>query len=618
MSAVDTLRVALFGDPPDPAHQPSRDGSLAAFTELYDQVLAVAAGINSYETVALLPVVTGADNGTMARVYDDPTPANNTFWIVVDGAWEIDADFVALLEAAVQPLVDDAEAAAVAAAASAVDAANVADDLGQMMDDFPITDPIDGMIFYVDEEDNIIAVVGEESATLSEFTNIERMYELRTRLGLLDAAKSSQLIIGIIGDSQHDSGAYSAAQDFAEKLIADYGDAGWGWTGFGVITAPPTFTQYRGNIRHTALTIAYTAGWDQEYVEVSGRFPASVAAPDSVDLCAVQSNTVADKLTITCGTAGAVLSAAYLHFTGTADGQVRYRWDAGAWTTINVQGGVGTVGVTNLSTNLPAGTTWVLEIEVVAGTVRLHGMDFQSADDGVRIHNLACSSSRTADWANRDESEWATGVNALGCHAWIIPSMTNDSGGNLAPAAFAVSVSTMISRLRAINPACDICWVGAPENNYDAAHGGSKAYAMSEYSAAAAALMASNDGAFLDLQLTCGDPDAYNADAQFLATFSGTVMTVTSIIGGNYIEDESYVFANIVDDPDGVRITSFGTGAGGVGTYNLAQNVGVIGSTLCGSGGPRCLFADIIHPSQRRGRAAWSGAYTRAFNMKKG
>ena len=42
MSAVDTLRDALFGNPPSPTTEPSREGTLAAFTEMYQQFFAGA------------------------------------------------------------------------------------------------------------------------------------------------------------------------------------------------------------------------------------------------------------------------------------------------------------------------------------------------------------------------------------------------------------------------------------------------------------------------------------------------------------------------------------------------------------------------------------------------
>jgi len=113
MSAVETLTDALFGNPPSPTMKPSREGVLAAFTELSTAVTAAASDAVAYPTIADLPE--GAAKGSRARVYDDEVASNNTYWIVRDGGWAIDVDYISSIADVVQPLVDDAEAAATAA-----------------------------------------------------------------------------------------------------------------------------------------------------------------------------------------------------------------------------------------------------------------------------------------------------------------------------------------------------------------------------------------------------------------------------------------------------------------------------------------------------------------------
>ena len=110
MTAVDTLREALFGSPPSETYKPDRNGVLNAFTQIHEQVFTLQLGVDAYATVADLPTVTVVDDGTSARVYNDLTSTNNTYWVVVDGAWQIDADLVASVATIVQPLVDEAEA----------------------------------------------------------------------------------------------------------------------------------------------------------------------------------------------------------------------------------------------------------------------------------------------------------------------------------------------------------------------------------------------------------------------------------------------------------------------------------------------------------------------------
>lgn len=61
-----------------------------------DKIAEVILGVSRYATVADLPAVTVDDAGISARVTLDPTPANNTYWVVdATGTWVIDANFVA-------------------------------------------------------------------------------------------------------------------------------------------------------------------------------------------------------------------------------------------------------------------------------------------------------------------------------------------------------------------------------------------------------------------------------------------------------------------------------------------------------------------------------------------
>jgi hypothetical protein len=79
-------------------------------------------GITSYDTEADLPAVTTDDNGTMARVTDDATASNNTFWVVIDGAWEIDTGLVSFLQSyadAAEGFAGDASDAAASVEAAA-------------------------------------------------------------------------------------------------------------------------------------------------------------------------------------------------------------------------------------------------------------------------------------------------------------------------------------------------------------------------------------------------------------------------------------------------------------------------------------------------------------------
>lgn len=106
MGPIDLFRDALFGNPPSPTHQPSREGSLAAFTDIAQRVAGIVTGIPAYPTAASLPSVTAADNGKQARVFADTVSDNNVYWIVRGGAWTIDSGLQAMLVSAVSSIIE--------------------------------------------------------------------------------------------------------------------------------------------------------------------------------------------------------------------------------------------------------------------------------------------------------------------------------------------------------------------------------------------------------------------------------------------------------------------------------------------------------------------------------
>lgn len=71
-------------------------------------------------------------------------------------------------------------------------------------------------------------------------------------------------------------------------------------------------------------------------------------------------------------------------------------------------------------------------------------------------------------------------------------------------------------------------------------------------------------------------------DAQFTASIAGTTMTVTAVASGTLAVGQT-VTANNGSVPAGTRIDSFGTGAGGTGTYVLTNSLTVSSTAMKGS-----------------------------------
>lgn len=129
---VEAFRIALFGDPPSPTYEPSREAMLSALEQFYNDTLdadavltadiesiitQLSTGIIPFETKALMDADTTRTDGTRASVWGDATAENNTFYIWDDGAgaWTEDANFIALITgpAGADGLMAAADAAAI-------------------------------------------------------------------------------------------------------------------------------------------------------------------------------------------------------------------------------------------------------------------------------------------------------------------------------------------------------------------------------------------------------------------------------------------------------------------------------------------------------------------------
>lgn len=117
MSAVDTFRDALFGNPPSATIKPSREGALAAFTELYEAAViaqaAAQAGITIVADTAARDTFYATEANRTKLVYvnnnnGSATDPANGVYEYVGGAPRIAQSFYEGLATVVQPLLDDA------------------------------------------------------------------------------------------------------------------------------------------------------------------------------------------------------------------------------------------------------------------------------------------------------------------------------------------------------------------------------------------------------------------------------------------------------------------------------------------------------------------------------
>lgn len=299
-------------------------------------------------------------------------------------------------------------------------------------------------------------------------------------------AESAQIVVALIGDSYtHNTTRYSGA--LADTLVAELGDAGGGWVGFASNAG-----SINGNVRPSSYVFTRPVG---TWGEGASANYYTIPSPDTGQAV---SSTAGDSIRVT-GPASPTLSVVKFYWNGTADGVMRYRWNGGSWTTINVQGsGIQTANLAGL----PGSGSWTLDLEVVSGTCKPCGIDVQSAASGVRIHKLGGTGTQAAQWAAVDATQWQASIAALAPQLVTVMHGTNDQFAGRTPAQFAADLTTIVSRVRAAVPGVDVAILMPAENQ------SGNAVKMKDYAAAAAQVAAAQGCAYLDTQYLFGDPDA--------------------------------------------------------------------------------------------------------------
>ncbi|MDE2441681.1 MAG: hypothetical protein KGP14_11710 [Betaproteobacteria bacterium] len=304
-------------------------------------------------------------------------------------------------------------------------------------------------------------------------------------------------VFAFVGDSWSTSTGYFTAR-LCKSLIAKLGDGGVGWFGFGF-----TSGVMAGDARGLYFLDSALTGWTSNYH----------AGSTSPNISDARSSTAAATFRISnvTGATHPALSNVLLHFTGTADGVIQWRWNGGSWSaSTNVQGGVGvqqTLSLTGFPTaalSNAAGRANTLDIQVISGSVILGGVDFQSATDGIVFHKLGASGAKASDWGTSLGTQWQAGIAALGINSAQILLGVNDQAGAVASTTFAAQMGAIATALRGAIPTVDLLFVMPPETP------AGYATTMASLSTALRAQSVTSKAAFLTLAPSFGDtPSEY-------------------------------------------------------------------------------------------------------------
>lgn len=346
--------------------------------------------------------------------------------------------------------------------------------------------PIDALNLRIKAVEDAGTAVAEIPYDYNNFA----LRETKQRLQKLKLAENAQLKIAIHGTSTTQLGIRYITP-LTTELIAEYGDAGGGWLGFGFTATPSS----NGNVRSSIYTYARTGTWTSDYYSSL-----------SADLSTVESSTAGSRLTLGGQAGTPVLSGIDLHWVATSNGVIRYSWNGGSsWTTLNVQGTLGTVNIATL-TGHPTTGTFSLILEVVSGSVILGGLNIKSTANGVQVHKLGNSGGRLQHLAEINNAEWIKTIINLSPNVFFLFHGGNDQDTGRTPVQFADNMRTVIDRIKVALPACDIGIIMPP------AVVEPRSPALSLYTAEALKVAKEKKVAFIDLQKVFGDdPSEYSS-----------------------------------------------------------------------------------------------------------
>lgn len=279
----------------------------------------------------------------------------------------------------------------------------------------------------------LAATIRPDGLSPSPYFNGFALSETRRLLQGLRAADTAAapFVISTITDSWGDNRNYWL-QAFSTQIKAKFGNAGVGF-----------MPVDRGGPDTLAGTLTRSGDW--AIANRTGPGPGLISA---------SSSTTGSSFTITGATGG----TASICFEG-GTGVVRYRYDAGTWTNVSLDGS----GVRYAALGTPPSGTWTLVVEVVSGECVVYGFDVRTSVRGVRINKLGAGGSRLSEWVSQDLTQWAAGFSPLGSNLVIILFGTNDAYYYSAE-AYGDYARQMVGRVRTASPLADILLVSPPQN----------------------------------------------------------------------------------------------------------------------------------------------------------
>lgn len=297
-------------------------------------------------------------------------------------------------------------------------------------------------------------VVGQSSSsddTVPDTFGLERIRETHMRLSKMSYGDAVRLVVAAIGDSYTRTSAryvLKVAQQLWKlfnntSITTTVPPIGYGWRSFGFDANGNNTDVIGSRITLSGFTCAYNTGHGPDISSVTA---ASAGA------------------TITYNHNFALGFDQFLFFEG-GSGVIQYQ-ATGMSSPVVIDLSTYAAGMQIIQMNLPTTGTGSVTITVNTGPATLYGVNIiNQTANGVIVHKMGGSGSRTTHWVNAMDSRWSTALTNLAPDLVTIMLGTNDQGSNLTGDTFKANLISMIDTIRAARPTADILLVIPAENN---------------------------------------------------------------------------------------------------------------------------------------------------------
>lgn len=298
----------------------------------------------------------------------------------------------------------------------------------------------------------------------------------------------------LIGDS-YTHGFYSVwLRNF---LLADgYPNGGAGWCSFSRWGDSPL--SYNSSVTPDDLHFSYTTSeW-------------AFTNTNSLGLNGHVTSTVANA-TITIIATQLVNAITIVFEKHSGAGDFQWRVNGGGWSTVSTANATQIIGTLTIDTSALS-AAFTIEVQALSTGIIMLGCIGRKTGNVLNIHKAGISGGNAGMFAQNQI--WSDNAALVTPQGVAIMFGTNEMSGNTLPSVFRTNIQNIITKVRAINPYCDVLLMCPTYTKYETEN--PTAYSLDAYAQVLFELAVANDAAFLNYTQVFGAFSQASVDAGFM------------------------------------------------------------------------------------------------------